>query len=537
MLQISQLKLPVAHTEEELKAKTASVLRVDPDEIRRLTIRKRSIDARDKEELLFVYTVQAEVSHEKQVLSRCRSRLVSRAEEKKYRFPKAGSENLEHPPLIIGSGPAGLFCAYMLAKYGYRPILLERGDQASVRRAAVDHFWESGELDPESNVQFGEGGAGTFSDGKLNTGVKDKYGRNREVLDIFVRSGASEEILYDAKPHLGTDQLVHIVERMREMIISWGGQVHFREKVTDFESRDGKIRGVRCESGREYPAEQVVLAIGHSARDTFETLSQLPVLMQPKPFAVGLRVEHLQSMINADQYGPDAPAFLGAAPYKLTKTLGNGRGVYSFCMCPGGYVVNASSEKEMTAVNGMSYQARDSANANSAIVVTVGPEDFAAAGQEAEANPVLAGMHFQRKLERAAYATGCGEVPVQRFEDFCKNRTGGAGEIEPCIRGKYRYANVREILPEEIAASLQEGITAFDARIPGFASGEALLSGVESRTSSPVRIVRDDESLMSTLEGLYPCGEGAGYAGGITSAAMDGLKVAEKIASLYRPFA
>nr|WP_027870774.1 FAD-dependent oxidoreductase [[Eubacterium] cellulosolvens] len=535
MLQISQLKLPVTHTEGALREKAASVLRVDPEEIRRLVIRKRSIDARDKKDLRFVYTVQAEVSHEKKVLSGCRSRLVTRGEEKKYRFPKAGEREAEHPPLIIGSGPAGLFCAYMLAKHGYRPILLERGDSASVRRAAVDRFWESGELDTESNVQFGEGGAGTFSDGKLNTGVKDKYGRNHEVLDIFVRAGASEEILYDAKPHLGTDQLVQIVERMREMIISWGGQVHFREKVTDFDIRDGKIRGVRCAGGKEYPAEQVVLAIGHSARDTFEKLAQLPILMQAKPFAVGLRVEHPQAMINADQYGPAAPAFLGAAPYKLTKTLGNGRGVYSFCMCPGGYVVNASSEEGMTAVNGMSYQARDSANANSAIVVTVGPEDFATAGRN-EGNPVLAGMHFQRKLERAAYATGSGEVPVQRFEDFCKNRTGGSGEIKPCIRGKYRFANVREILPEEIAFSLQEGITSFDSRIPGFASGEALLSGVESRTSSPVRIVRDDETLMSTVEGLYPCGEGAGYAGGITSAAMDGLKIAEKIASLYKPF-
>ena len=541
MIQISQLKLPVSHTEVQLLHKIEKVLHVRSTDITEWKILKKSIDARDKSRLLFVYTIAVRLSSEKterSILIRGGKNHVSAYSAPEYHFPEGGSCELSAPPVIVGSGPAGLFCAWELAMHGYRPVLLERGESASQRRNAVERFWNTGELDPDSNVQFGEGGAGTFSDGKLNTGVKDKFGRNHEVLRIFVQAGAPENILYDSKPHLGTDLLVRIVETLRNQIIAAGGEVHFQARVTDLLTRtdpltgEEHMTGVRTASGKEFFSDNVVLAIGHSARDTFEMLSGQKLLMEPKPFAVGVRVEHLQSMINRDQYGPDAPSFLGAAPYKLTGTAENGRGVYSFCMCPGGYVVNASSEPERLAVNGMSYHARDSRNANSAIVVSVTPGDFLPYHQEGRPD-VLNGMYFQRRLESLAWREGQGRIPVQRFEDFRKNRTGGIGTVEPCSKGGFQCANIRNVLPEYISESLEQGMLSFDRRIPGFGGDDALLSGVESRTSSPIRIVRD-ESLQSTIRGLYPCGEGAGYAGGITSAAMDGLKVAERISSIYK---
>lgn len=541
MIQISQLKLPVSHTEVQLLHKIEKVLHVRSTDITEWKILKKSIDARDKSRLLFVYTIGVRLSSEKterSILIRGGKNHVSAYSAPEYHFPETGSRELSAPPVIVGSGPAGLFCAWELAMHGYRPVLLERGKSASQRRNAVERFWNTGELDPDSNVQFGEGGAGTFSDGKLNTGVKDKFGRNHEVLRIFVQAGAPENILYDSKPHLGTDLLVRIVETLRNQIIAAGGEVHFQTRVTDLLTRtdpltgEEHMTGVCTASGKEFFSDNVVLAIGHSARDTFEMLSGQKLLMEPKPFAVGVRVEHLQSMINRDQYGPDAPSFLGAAPYKLTGTAENGRGVYSFCMCPGGYVVNASSEPERLAVNGMSYHARDSRNANSAIVVSVTPGDFLPYHQEGRPD-VLNGMFFQRELESLAWREGQGRIPVQRFEDFRKNRPGGIGTVEPCSKGGFQCANIRNVLPEYISESLEQGILSFDRRIPGFAGDDTLLSGVESRTSSPIRIVRD-ESLQSTIRGLYPCGEGAGYAGGITSAAMDGLKVAERISSMYK---
>ena len=541
MLQISQLKLPVSHTEVQLLHKIEKVLHVRSTDITEWKILKKSIDARDKSRLLFVYTIAVRLSSEKterSILIRGGKNHVSAYSAPEYHFPEGGSRELSAPPVIVGSGPAGLFCAWELAMHGYRPVLLERGESASQRRNAVERFWNTGELDPDSNVQFGEGGAGTFSDGKLNTGVKDKFGRNHEVLRIFVQAGAPENILYDSKPHLGTDLLVRIVETLRNQIIAAGGEVHFQTRVTDLLTRtdpltgEEHMTGVRTASGKEIFSDNVVLAIGHSARDTFEMLSRQKLLMEPKPFAVGVRVEHLQSMINRDQYGPDAPPFLGAAPYKLTGTAENGRGVYSFCMCPGGYVVNASSEPERLAVNGMSYHARDSRNANSAIVVSVSPGDFLPYHQEGRPD-VLNGMYFQRRLESLAWREGQGRIPVQRFEDFRKNRPGGIGTVEPCSKGEFQCANIRNVLPEYISESLEQGILSFDRRIPGFGGDDTLLSSVESRTSSPIRIVRD-ESLQSTIRGLYPCGEGAGYAGGITSAAMDGLKVAERISSIYK---
>ena len=543
MIQISQLKLPVSHTREQLLHKIEKALHARSSDISEWRILKKSIDARDKSQLLFVYTIGVSMSSEKserQILIRGGKNHVSAYSAPQYHFPEGGSRELSAPPIVIGSGPAGLFCAWELAMHGYRPVLLERGQSASERRLTVEHFWETGELDLNSNVQFGEGGAGTFSDGKLNTGVKDKFGRNHEVLRIFVQAGAPENILYDSKPHLGTDLLVHIVETLRNQIISKGGEVHFQTNVTDLLTRadaltdEIHVTGVRTASGREFYSDNVVLAIGHSARDTFEMLSGKQLLMESKPFAVGVRVEHLQSMINRDQYGPDAPDFLGAAPYKLTGSSESGRGVYSFCMCPGGYVVNASSEPGKLAVNGMSYHARDSRNANSAIVVSVTPDDFRAYHQDGKPE-VLNGMFFQRSLESLAFREGQSRIPVQRFEDFRKNRVGGIGAVEPCSKGGFRCANIRNILPDYLTESLEQGMLGFDRKIPGFTGDDALLSGVESRTSSPIRIVRD-ETLQSTIRGLYPCGEGAGYAGGITSAAMDGLKVAEKISSIYKAF-
>ena len=420
----------------------------------------------------------------------------------------------------------------MLARSGYAPLLIERGGCASKRRKAVEHFWATGELDTSSNVQFGEGGAGTFSDGKLNTLVKDRSGRGRLVLETFVNAGAPEDILYESKPHLGTDVLIDIVGNIRREIERLGGMVMFDTLLTDLIIEQGAVRAVEIEHAHDGGAKAVrriletdalVLAIGHSARDTFYMLERRGVPMERKAFAVGVRIEHPQSLIDEYQYGTGYPPDLPPAAYKLARKTSSGRGVYSFCMCPGGYVVNASSELMGTAVNGMSYSGRDGSNANSAMVVTVNPEDFGEGG-------VTAGVEFQRRLERAAYREGRGKVPVQTFEDFCRDRpSAGLGDVEPCIKGGWEFGNVRGIFPNELSAALEEGIGDCGRIIRGFDRADAVLSGVESRTSSPVRILRD-ENLESGIKSLFPCGEGAGYAGGITSAAVDGIKVAEKVA-------
>ncbi len=534
MIRINQLKLPVGHTETEFLQGLAKELRIPKEQIQRYEIWKKSIDAR-KKPILYVYTVDVWTDKEKQILKKSHNKNIALAERKVYRFPKPGSESLTKSPVIVGTGPAGLFCGLMLARAGYRPILLERGEMASKRQRTVDHFWATGELAPNSNVQFGEGGAGTFSDGKLNTLVKDPAGRNREVLQIFVEAGAPEEILYWNKPHLGTDVLIGVVEHIRQEIIALGGQVWFDTQMTEVDVQDETVRGVhliRTNQGQKIEqyleTDVLVLAIGHSARDTFQMLAKKQIPMEKKAFAVGVRIEHPQELINRDQYGEGYPKELPAAAYKLTRKVSGDRGVYSFCMCPGGYVVNASSEEAMLAVNGMSYQARDGRNANSAMIVTVRPEDFG--GED-----VLSGMEFQRKLERASYQAGNGQVPVQLLSDFQQNVASTTlGEIEPCIKGAWTFANVREIFPAELSAALEEGITGCDQILPGFGRKDAVLSGVESRTSSPVRILRNEE-MESAVRGLYPCGEGAGYAGGITSAAMDGMKVAEAVAKKYRP--
>ncbi len=528
MIRITQLKLPVDHRQEQLRKKIARTLKCGEDTFSYEIVRQ-SLDARHKEDKKFVYTVDVSTPAEKKLLRKNRDKNVAFFEKKEYCFPKPGEEVLKNPPVVVGSGPAGLFCAWYLARAGYRPLVLERGQEAQKRKETVDRFWKDGILDPESNVQFGEGGAGTFSDGKLNTLVKDPNGRNHEVLKRFVEAGAPQEIVYQQKPHLGTDVLIGIVETMRHQIEEMGGSFCFESKVTDLCMENGRLCAVEINAGEKIPAEVCVLALGHSARDTFSMLHRRGIFMQPKSFAVGLRMEHPQKMINMELYGEEENKTLGAASYKVTHTCQNGRGVYSFCMCPGGYVVNASSEEGMLAVNGMSYQARDSKNANSALIVTVSPEDFPEEG-------VLGGITFQRNLEKAAWELGKGRIPVQLFEDFKEHRKSTEfGEVMPQMKGAYVLTDVRSILPKEIGDSIEEGVTAFGRKIKGFDRPDALLSGIESRTSSPVRIVRDRQG-CANIEGIYPCGEGAGYAGGITSAAMDGIKTAEFICEKFKNF-
>ena len=528
MIRITQLKLPVGHKPEELRRKIAKTLKCGENTFSYEIIRQ-SLDARHKDDKKFVYTVDIETIAENKILRKVHNNNIMSITKKEYSFPAPGTESLEHSPIVVGSGPAGLFCAWYLAKAGYRPLVVERGQEAQKRKETVDRFWKDGVLDPDSNVQFGEGGAGTFSDGKLNTLVKDPNGRNHEVLKRFVEAGAPEEIVYQQKPHLGTDVLIGIVEKMRHQIEEMGGSFRFETKVTDLCIEHGRLAAVEVNGKEKIPAEVCVLALGHSARDTFAMLQKRGIYMEPKSFAVGLRMEHPQKMINYDLYGEEENEILGAASYKVTHTCENGRGVYSFCMCPGGYVVNASSEPGMLAVNGMSYQARDSKNANSALIVTVTPEDFPEEGP-------LGGIRFQRNLEKAAWELGKGKIPVQLFGDFKEHRSSTAfGEIVPQMRGKYVLSDVRSILQEAIGDSIEEGVLAFGRKLKGFDREDALLSGVESRTSSPVRIVRSREGIAN-IDGIYPCGEGAGYAGGITSAAMDGIKTAEFICEKFRNF-
>ena len=540
MIRIQQLKMPLSHKREDIIKKVAKRCKIKPEQILNLEIVRRSVDARKKSEVCYVYTIDLTVENEIGILKKVNDKNIMLTNRKKYQFPKTevSQKETKYRPVIIGAGPAGLFCAYELTKAGYAPILLERGKRVEERTEDVKRFWESGVLDTGSNVQFGEGGAGTFSDGKLNTLVKDKYGRNTEVLKTFVKHGADPAILYQAKPHIGTDVLSKVVKSMREEILRMGGEVRFHSQMTEILTENGQVTGVKVNDTEVLPCEQVVLAPGHSARDTFSMLYRKQFPMSAKPFAVGFRVEHPQSLINMSQYGAESVKGLGAAAYKVTAKTSTGRGVYSFCMCPGGYVVNASSEPGRLAVNGMSYSGRDGQNANSAIIVSVTPEDY---GSE---HP-LAGIEFQRVLEKKAYDLCNGKLPVQLYGDFRKKVTGedmpekeiDSDEwdgMEPQCKGAYEWADLTGILPEECNHAFVEGMDSFGRQIREFDSPHAILTGVESRTSSPVRIDRD-EKLQSAIRGCYPCGEGAGYAGGITSAAMDGIRVAEMIASQFAP--
>lgn len=537
MIRINQLKLPVNHTEADLKKKAARMMRIPEEKILSLTPVRQSLDARKKNELLYIYSLNAAVSgKESAVIKNAKNVNVLFDKEKAYCFPKHGEEPLKERPVIIGFGPAGMFCGLMLARAGFAPLILERGEDVDSRAKRVNGFWAGGALNPESNVQFGEGGAGTFSDGKLNTLVKDPSGRNKKVLEILAEAGADPSITYVNKPHVGTDVLSLVVKNIRQEIIRLGGEIRFNCKMTDFTDENGQLTSITASQRQEdgsfkeetIPAQAVVLAIGHSARDTFSMLAGKELDLQAKAFAVGLRIQHPQSQINRSQYGMENPGSLGAASYKLTKQTSSGRGVYSFCMCPGGFVVNASSEDGRLAVNGMSNHDRAGKNANSALIVTVTPEDF-------PDNGPLGGVSFQRNLEEAAYRAGNGKIPIQLYKDFKTGAVSDAfGDVEPAFKGGYSFANLRDVMPEPLSDALIEGINSFGRIISGFDRDDAILAGIESRTSSPVRIPRD-EGLESRVRGLYPCGEGAGYAGGITSAAMDGLRAAETIVSRFSP--
>ena len=524
MIRINQIKMPIEHTSAELETKISRILKISNDFSYQII--KKSIDSRKKPQLFYIYSVAVECKNENAVMKKAGSKDISVYHPTKYSIPSHCVTESMNRPVVIGAGPAGLFSALVLAEAGYRPILIERGKPVEAREKDVTKFWETGVLNPNSNVIFGEGGAGTFSDGKLNTSVKDPSGRIRFVLETFVRFGADQSILYDNKPHIGTDVLVTIMKNMRAHLISLGCDIRFESCMIGIKCDANAICSITVldeQKKQEYELEckQLILAPGHGARDTFVMLQKLQIPMEPKAFAVGFRVEHPQEMINQFAYGTDIHR-LPAAPYKVTSNFPGGRGVYSFCMCPGGYVVNASSEEGMLVVNGMSYSGRNSKNANSAIIVSLLPEDL-------DWSDPLSGMKFQMEIERKTYELGQGKIPQQLLVDFKNNHVSDSyGSYGSMTKSATVFANLRGILPSEMEESFLAGMEHFGKIIPGFDRDDAILSGTESRTSSPVRICRN-QSFESDVKGLYPCGEGAGYAGGITSAAVDGIKVAEAV--------
>jgi len=537
MLRLNEVKLPLDHPEPALKAAILARLGITEQALLGYTVYKRSYDARKRSAIVLIYSLDVDVTDEDGVLERAsHDAHLLRSPDTSYHFVAKGAQAAGHDqgkrPVVIGTGPCGLFAALILAQMGLRPIILERGKQVRERTVDTFGFWRKRELNPESNVQFGEGGAGTFSDGKLYSQIKDPKHYGRKVLTEFVKAGAPEEILYVSKPHIGTFRLVKMVEQMRANIEAMGGEYRFDSKVVDIEiepgANGGQVRGLTLEGGERIATEHVVLAIGHSARDTFQMLYERGVYIEAKPFSIGFRVEHPQSLIDSCRFGPSAGhPILGAADYKLVHHASNGRAVYSFCMCPGGTVVAAASEPGRVVTNGMSQYSRNERNANSAIVVSISPEvDY-------PGHP-MAGIELQRRLEERAFALGGGNynAPGQLMGDFVAGRASTAfGAVVPSYKPGVHLTDLAQALPDYAVTALREAFPAFDKQIKGYFKADAVLTGVETRTSSPIRIKRRDDTLQSlNTRGLFPAGEGAGYAGGILSAGVDGIKVAEAVA-------